>query len=58
MFEVSFLNICILQNVTPTLRQCVNNSSWRARYMGAEMFTDLQKAVGPESTKTDLVPAF
>ena len=26
--------------------------------MVAEQFTDLQKAVGPEITKTDLVPAF
>lgn len=42
----------------PTLRQCVNDSSWRVRYMVAEKFTDLQKAVGPEITKTDLVPAF
>ncbi|EDS39336.1 serine/threonine protein phosphatase 2a regulatory subunit a [Culex quinquefasciatus] len=45
-------------NVMPTLRQCVNDSSWRVRYMVAEKFTDLQKAVGPEITKTDLVPAF
>lgn len=46
------------QNVMPTLRQCVNDSSWRVRYMVAEKFTELQKAVGPEITKTDLVPAF
>lgn len=26
--------------------------------MVAEQFTELQKAVGPEITKTDLVPAF
>ena len=26
--------------------------------MVADKFTDLQKAVGPEITKTDLVPAF
>lgn len=42
----------------PTLRQCASDSSWRVRYMVAEKFTDLQKAVGPEITKTDLVPAF
>ena len=30
----------------------------RVRYMVAEQFTELQKAVGPEITKTDLVPAF
>ena len=28
------------------------------RYMVADKFTDLQKAVGPEITKADLVPAF
>uniref|UniRef100_A0A336M5T6 Protein phosphatase PP2A regulatory subunit A n=1 Tax=Culicoides sonorensis TaxID=179676 RepID=A0A336M5T6_CULSO len=44
--------------VMPTLRQCAGDSSWRVRYMVAEKFTDLQKAVGPEITKTDLVPAF
>lgn len=42
----------------PTLRQCASDSSWRVRYMVAEKFTELQKAVGPEITKTDLVPAF
>lgn len=44
--------------VMPTLRQCCSDSSWRVRYMVAEKFTELQKAVGPEITKTDLVPAF
>lgn len=44
--------------VMPTLRQCASDSSWRVRYMVAEKLTDLQKAVGPEITKTDLVPAF
>ena len=29
-----------------------------SRYMVAEKFTDLQKAVGLELTKNDLVPAF
>lgn len=42
----------------PTLRQCVNDNSWRVRYMVAEKLTDLQKAVGPEITKVDLVSAF
>lgn len=44
--------------VMPTLRQCAGDSSWRVRYMVADHFTDLQKALGPEITKTDLVPAF
>ncbi len=30
----------------------------RVRFMVADKFTELQKAVGPEITKTDLVPAF
>lgn len=46
------------QLVMPTLRQCAGDTSWRVRYMVADKFTDLQKAVGPEITKTDLVPAF
>ncbi|KAH8258979.1 hypothetical protein KR038_000981 [Drosophila bunnanda] len=44
--------------VLPTLRQCASDSSWRVRYMVAEKFVDLQKAVGPEITRVDLVPAF
>ncbi len=46
------------QLVMPTLRQCAEDKSWRVRYMVADKFTDLQKAVGPEITKNDLVPAF
>ncbi|RZC32621.1 protein phosphatase 2, regulatory subunit A, alpha isoform, partial [Asbolus verrucosus] len=34
------------------------DTSWRVRYMVADKFTDLQKSVGPEITRTDLVPAF
>lgn len=42
----------------PTLRQAADDKSWRVRYMVADKFTDLQKAVGPTITKNDLVPAF
>lgn len=42
----------------PTLRQAVDDKSWRVRYMVADKFTDLQKAVGPKISETDLVPAF
>ena len=42
----------------PTLRSCAEDKSWRVRFMVADKFTDLQKAVGKEITKTDLVPAF
>lgn len=45
-------------HVMTTLRQCAGDTSWRVRYMVADKFTDLQKALGPEITKTDLVPAF
>lgn len=41
-----------------TLRQFSEDKSWRVRFMVADKFTELQKAVGPEITKTDLVPAF
>lgn len=46
------------QLVMPTLRNCAEDKSWRVRYTVAEKFTALQKAVGPEITKTDLVQAF
>uniref|UniRef100_A0A8C7MMW3 Protein phosphatase 2 scaffold subunit Abeta n=1 Tax=Oncorhynchus kisutch TaxID=8019 RepID=A0A8C7MMW3_ONCKI len=44
--------------VMPTLRQAAEDKSWRVRYMVADKFSELQKAVGPEITKNDLVPAF
>ncbi|KAF6021024.1 PPP2R1B [Bugula neritina] len=43
------------QLVMPTLRQAVDDKSWRVRYMVADKFTDLQKAVGPKISETDLV---
>ena len=46
------------QLVMPTLRQCAEDKSWRVRYMVADKFTELQKAVGPEIAKQDLVSAF
>ena len=36
------------QLVMPTLRLCVGDTSWRVRYMVADKFTELQKAVGKE----------
>lgn len=48
----------IEQLVMPTLRQAAEDKSWRVRYMVADKFSDLQKAVGPDITKNDLVPAF
>ena len=46
------------QSVMPVLRSAAEDKSWRVRYMVADKFTELQKAVGPEITKSDLVPAF
>ncbi|CAN8013144.1 unnamed protein product, partial [Ixodes persulcatus] len=46
------------QLLLPTLRQAAEDKSWRVRYMVADRFTDLQKAVGPEVTRADLVLAF
>uniref|UniRef100_A0A1B0BZ29 Condensin complex subunit 1 C-terminal domain-containing protein n=1 Tax=Glossina palpalis gambiensis TaxID=67801 RepID=A0A1B0BZ29_9MUSC len=37
------------QLISPALRQCASDSSWQVRYMVAEKFLDLQKAVGPQS---------
>lgn len=39
-------------------RSIEGDTSWRVRYMVADKFTELQRAVGPEITRTDLVPAF
>uniref|UniRef100_A0A2P2HWT8 Protein phosphatase PP2A regulatory subunit A n=1 Tax=Hirondellea gigas TaxID=1518452 RepID=A0A2P2HWT8_9CRUS len=44
--------------VMPTLRQSYEDKSWRVRYMVADSFIELQKAVGEEITRTDLVPAY
>ncbi len=46
------------QLVMPTLKQCAEDQSWRVRYMVANKFTEIQKAVGIEITKNDLVLAF
>uniref|UniRef100_A0A671WH88 Protein phosphatase 2, regulatory subunit A, beta b n=1 Tax=Sparus aurata TaxID=8175 RepID=A0A671WH88_SPAAU len=51
-------NFTMLTLVMPTLRQAAEDKSWRVRYMVADKFSELQKAVGPEITKNDLVPAF
>ncbi|XP_045608958.2 serine/threonine-protein phosphatase 2A 65 kDa regulatory subunit A alpha isoform [Procambarus clarkii] len=42
--------------VMPILCQATEDKSWRVRYMVVDHFIDLQKAVGPEITKTNLVP--
>ncbi|XP_019624261.1 PREDICTED: serine/threonine-protein phosphatase 2A 65 kDa regulatory subunit A alpha isoform-like isoform X3 [Branchiostoma belcheri] len=44
--------------VMPTLKNAAEDKSWRVRYMVADKFTELQVAVGPEITKSDLAPAF
>uniref|UniRef100_A0A1B0BQM9 Uncharacterized protein n=1 Tax=Glossina palpalis gambiensis TaxID=67801 RepID=A0A1B0BQM9_9MUSC len=44
--------------ISPALRQCASDASWQVRYMVAEKFVDLQKAVGPQITRVDLIPAF
>ncbi|KAK2099453.1 hypothetical protein P7K49_020801 [Saguinus oedipus] len=44
--------------VMPALRQATEDKSWRVRYMVADKFSELQKAVGPKITLNDLVPAF
>jgi len=41
-----------------TLRSLIGDKSWRVRYMVADTFTKLAKAVGDEVVRRDLVPAF
>ncbi|XP_063718428.1 serine/threonine-protein phosphatase 2A 65 kDa regulatory subunit A alpha isoform-like isoform X1 [Symsagittifera roscoffensis] len=45
-------------HVIPTLKSACDDKSWRVRYMVAEKFTELQKALGPELTKNELVNVF
>ncbi|XP_072125789.1 serine/threonine-protein phosphatase 2A 65 kDa regulatory subunit A beta isoform-like [Mobula birostris] len=44
--------------VMPTLRQAVDDESWRVRYVVADKFSEVRKTVGPEIAENDLVPAF
>ncbi|EWC43446.1 protein phosphatase PP2A regulatory subunit A [Drechslerella stenobrocha 248] len=41
-----------------TLRNLIGDRSWRVRYMVADRFEKLAKAVGDEVVRQDLVPAF
>ncbi|CAF5105130.1 unnamed protein product, partial [Rotaria magnacalcarata] len=41
-----------------TLRAATEDKSWRVRYVVADKLCELQKAVGPEITKNDLVGAY
>ncbi|XP_075243674.1 serine/threonine-protein phosphatase 2A 65 kDa regulatory subunit A beta isoform-like isoform X2 [Convolutriloba macropyga] len=45
-------------HVIPTLKTACDDKSWRVRYMVAEKFTELQKALGPDLTKNELVTVF
>jgi len=47
-----------VQYVLPVAMACATDKSWRVRYMVADRFCDLAKALGPEITKTHLVSAF
>ena len=44
--------------IMPTLRNVAQDRSWRVRYMVADKIVELQKALGPELSKVDLVPAY
>ena len=44
--------------IMPILRNAAQDKSWRVRYMVADKIVDLQKALGPELSKQDLVPAY
>uniref|UniRef100_A0A183IBZ9 Protein phosphatase PP2A regulatory subunit A n=1 Tax=Soboliphyme baturini TaxID=241478 RepID=A0A183IBZ9_9BILA len=44
--------------IKPILMQLAEDKSWRVRYMVADKFTELQKAVGPEIARNELVTAF
>ncbi len=42
----------------PSLKQAIEDKSWRVRYVVADKFVELQDAVGADITKNDLVAAF
>ncbi|KRY92691.1 Serine/threonine-protein phosphatase 2A 65 kDa regulatory subunit A alpha isoform [Trichinella pseudospiralis] len=42
----------------PVIIRLAEDKSWRVRYMVADKFTDIQKAVGPEAICTELSNAF
>jgi len=42
----------------PSLKQAIDDKSWRVRYVVADKFVELQSGVGPEITKNELVSAF
>jgi len=44
--------------VLPIIRNCYQDKSWRVRFMVADKFCDLSRALGVETAKTELVPAF
>lgn len=44
-----------VQYVLPTIKSCVQDKSWRVRYMAAEHFRSLCEAMGPDITKNELV---
>lgn len=46
------------QLVMPTVRARAGDTSWRVRYMVADKFVELQQAVGPELTRSDLGQIF
>lgn len=48
----------IESHIMSHVKNAVEDKSWRVRYMIADKFTEFQKAVGPELTKTHLVDAF
>ena len=41
-----------------SLKQAIDDKSWRVRYVVADKFVELQESVGPEITKLELVSAF
>ena len=41
-----------------SIKQAIDDKSWRVRYVVADKFVELQNSVGPEITKNDLVQAF
>jgi hypothetical protein len=45
-------------HILETLKSLTGDKSWRVRYMIADKYVDLAKAVGPEIVKDELIMAF
>eukprot|EP00002_Diphylleia_rotans_P038030 TRINITY_DN8584_c0_g1_i1.p1 TRINITY_DN8584_c0_g1~~TRINITY_DN8584_c0_g1_i1.p1 ORF type:complete len:574 (-),score=111.35 TRINITY_DN8584_c0_g1_i1:338-2059(-) len=47
-----------ITKILPMIRSCCGDKSWRVRYMVADHFAEVAKAMGAEATKSELLSSF